>query len=252
MCVVAPIVTIDPPQSPLTVFINDSLRLFCTAKGLPVPDTYWYEGDAPIIQQLPQLYLVPTKSPHTTNYTCVATNNAGGKRRQTSISIIVIVKGINIIKNNILMILIFVFYRFNLKKILGFCTMLSFYMTWVVTVIMLHEYMHNLVLIKYPSVFKCSQSLDDCIVVYILYSFVIYHTVDIIVCISPFLEKEKCPSFSSPENGRVFLLSDGKTAIFNCMSGYTIVGEGVLYCTDGKWSSHVPKCISAKEFVDKK
>ena len=91
---VAPIVTIDPPQSPLTVFVNDSLRLFCTAKGLPVPDVHWYEGNAPIIQSLPQLYLVPTKFPHTTNYTCVATNNAGGKRRQASASIIVKVKGI--------------------------------------------------------------------------------------------------------------------------------------------------------------
>jgi len=93
---VAPIVTIDPPQSPLTVCVNDSLRLFCTAKGLPVPEVLWYEGNAPIIQPLPQIYLVPTKSPHTTNYTCVATNNAGGKKHPTSISIIVIVKGIYI------------------------------------------------------------------------------------------------------------------------------------------------------------
>jgi len=86
-------VTIDPPQSPLTVSVNDSLRLFCTAKGLPVPDIYWYEDGNPIIQPLPQLYLVPTKSPRTTNYTCVATNNAGGKKRQISSSIIVTVKG---------------------------------------------------------------------------------------------------------------------------------------------------------------
>ena len=91
---VAPIVTIDPSQSPLTVFVDDSLRLFCTAKGLPVPDVHWYEGNTPIIQPLPQLYLGPTKSPHTTNYTCVATNNAGGERHQTSVSIIVTVKGI--------------------------------------------------------------------------------------------------------------------------------------------------------------
>ena len=89
--------TVDPPQSPLTVFVNDSLRLFCAAKGLPVPDVHWYEGNTPIIQPLPQLYLVPTKSPHTTNYTCVATNNAGGKTHRASVSIIVITKGINLI-----------------------------------------------------------------------------------------------------------------------------------------------------------
>ena len=64
------IVTIDPPQVPLSVFVNDSLRLFCTAKGLPVPDVHWYEGNTPIIQPLPQLYLVPTKSTHFTNYSC--------------------------------------------------------------------------------------------------------------------------------------------------------------------------------------
>ena len=67
------------------------------------------------------------------------------------------------------------------------------------------------------------------------------------------LEKEKtCPSLSSPENGRVFQLPDGKTAIFTCTSGYTIVGKEVLYCADGKWSPHVPKCISTEAFIDKK
>ena len=67
------------------------------------------------------------------------------------------------------------------------------------------------------------------------------------------LEKEEtCRSLNGPENGKVFHLSDGKTAIFNCKSGYTIVGEDVLYCADGKWSSNVPKCISAEVFVDRK
>ena len=94
VCAVAPVVTIDPPQSPLTKCVNDSLRLFCTAKGLPVPKILWYEGNTPIIQPFPHSFLVPTKSPHTTNYTCVATNNAGGKTHQASVSVIVIIKGI--------------------------------------------------------------------------------------------------------------------------------------------------------------
>ena len=93
MCAVAPIVTIYPALSPLIKCVNDNLRLFCTAKGLPVPKILWYEGNTPINQPLPHSFLVPTKSPHTTNYTCVATNNAGGNRRQTSVSIIVTVKG---------------------------------------------------------------------------------------------------------------------------------------------------------------
>ena len=86
--------TIDPPQSPLNVFVNDSLRLLCAAKGLPIPEVLWYEGNSAIIQPLSELHLVSTKSPRTTNYTCVASNNAGGKRHRTSVSIIVTVKGI--------------------------------------------------------------------------------------------------------------------------------------------------------------
>ncbi|XP_065918890.1 cell adhesion molecule DSCAM-like [Dysidea avara] len=88
----APTVTIDPALSPLIKYVNDNLRLFCTAKGLPVPKILWYEGNTPINQPFPHYFLVPTKSPHTTNYTCVATNNAGGKRRQTSVTITVIIK----------------------------------------------------------------------------------------------------------------------------------------------------------------
>ena len=93
---VAPIVTIDPRHSPHIVHVNDSLRLFCTAKGLPIPEILWYEGNVPIHQPLPQLYLVPTKFPHTSNYTCAATNNAGNKTNQASASILVIVKGIHL------------------------------------------------------------------------------------------------------------------------------------------------------------
>jgi len=67
------------------------------------------------------------------------------------------------------------------------------------------------------------------------------------------VEKEKsCPPLSSPENGSAFQLSDGKTTVFTCETGYTIVGASVLHCTNGKWSSHVPKCISAETFADRK
>jgi len=59
-------------------------------------------------------------------------------------------------------------------------------------------------------------------------------------------------SLVNPENGRVVYLSDGKTAVFTCETGYTIIGEPFLHCKSGKWSSHVPKCISAEVFVDRK
>ena len=87
---VAPIITIDPQHPQLVIHVGDSLRLFCTAKGLPIPEILWYKGSAPILQPLPQLYLVPTKFPHSTNYTCVATNKVGNE----SSSIFVIVEGI--------------------------------------------------------------------------------------------------------------------------------------------------------------
>ena len=67
------------------------------------------------------------------------------------------------------------------------------------------------------------------------------------------LEKEKpCPPLSSLENGSAFQLADGKTTVFTCETGYTIVGASILHCTNGNWSSHVPKCISAEKFVERK
>jgi len=113
---VPPIVAINPSRSPLTVFVNATLRLFCTAKGQPFPDVLWYEGNTPIIQPLPQLYLVPTKSPHTTNYTCVATNNAGGKKHQTSVSIIVIVRGIQHIIMHEILTVVYIKFMVNSKN----------------------------------------------------------------------------------------------------------------------------------------
>ena len=35
---------------------------------------------------------------------------------------------------------------------------------------------------------------------------------------------------------------------FSCLSGYSIVGEDILYCTEkGMWNGSVPKCLKGKK-----
>ena len=60
-----------------------------------------------------------------------------------------------------------------------------------------------------------------------------------------------CPTLSDPDNGKVVLLSDGKTAIFTCESSFIILGEAFSYCDNGKWKSVPPKCVSPTECANK-
>ena len=89
----APIVTLHPP-SPHEVFVGDFVLLFCKARGLPAPTVQWFKSNQPV-EHVPELYdqvyYASTKSPHTTVYTCVAKNNAGGAPRivKTNMTIIV-------------------------------------------------------------------------------------------------------------------------------------------------------------------
>ena len=89
----APIVTLTPP-SPHTVFVGEFVPLLCKANGLPAPTVQWFKGDQPV-EHVPELYdqvyYVPTKSPHTTVYTCVSKNNAGGATQITKANITVTV-----------------------------------------------------------------------------------------------------------------------------------------------------------------
>ena len=55
-------------------------------------------------------------------------------------------------------------------------------------------------------------------------------------------ETSECPAISDPDNGKVFIISDGETAIFACNNGFVTIGNSRLQCIDGKWSSSPPKC----------
>ena len=55
-------------------------------------------------------------------------------------------------------------------------------------------------------------------------------------------EIEKCPTLSDPENGKVFIISDGRVAIFTCNNNFTKTGDSYLQCINGIWSSPSPKC----------
>ena len=55
-------------------------------------------------------------------------------------------------------------------------------------------------------------------------------------------EISKCPAILDPDNGKVFIISDGEVAIFTCYNGFVTVGKSQLQCIDGKWNSAPPKC----------
>ena len=57
-----------------------------------------------------------------------------------------------------------------------------------------------------------------------------------------YIEIIKCPAVLDPDNGKVFIISDGEVAIFTCNSGFVTVGNSHLQCIDGKWNSPPPKC----------
>jgi len=92
----APIITIDPLQSPYTVSVGARLLLYCRGNGEPTPTVQWYSGRrkvTDIAQLFQQLYLVPTNLPGTTVYTCKGSNNAGNIQQSAEKSITVIVEG---------------------------------------------------------------------------------------------------------------------------------------------------------------
>ena len=55
-------------------------------------------------------------------------------------------------------------------------------------------------------------------------------------------ENDKCPTLSDPDNGKVYIISDGRVAIFTCNDGFVTVGNSYLQCINGKWNSQPPKC----------
>ena len=77
----APVLTINPSKSPHIVSVGTRLLLDCQAHAQPAPLVQWYKNGATALnyaaQKFHQSYKVPTASPHSTVYSCVATNNAG-------------------------------------------------------------------------------------------------------------------------------------------------------------------------------
>ena len=91
----APVVTIDPSQSPHTVSVGTRLFLNCETHGQPIPMVQWYKGTTAVsysVQQFHQSYRVTTSTPHSSVYSCVATNNASNTTHTVHKSIKVIVQ----------------------------------------------------------------------------------------------------------------------------------------------------------------
>ena len=66
-----------------------------------------------------------------------------------------------------------------------------------------------------------------------------------IITLSLFFTEIKCPALSDPINGKVFIVSNGKAAIFTCNSGFTVMGNSYVQCKGRKWSSLPPTCQEA-------
>ena len=69
--------------------------MICEAHGQPIPLVQWYKGTTAVsynAQQFQKSYKVPTSAPHSTVYSCVATNNAGNTTHTVRKSIKVIVQ----------------------------------------------------------------------------------------------------------------------------------------------------------------
>ena len=56
------------------------------------------------------------------------------------------------------------------------------------------------------------------------------------------VENNKCPTLSNPDNGKVYIISDGNVAIFTCNDGFVTEGNSYLQCINRVWSSPPPKC----------
>ena len=83
-------------QSPYMTTVGSVGTIYCRASGKPIPTVQWYKDDFPVnplSSNFQQVFLVPTGTPHTTVYTCVGVNYAGGEKHVGSANITVIVKG---------------------------------------------------------------------------------------------------------------------------------------------------------------
>ena len=86
-------------QSPYVINVGSLhpiATLLCRASGKPIPTVQWHKHNVaanPVATLFQQSFLIPTDMPHTTVYTCVGRNYAGGKKHMKSANITVTVKG---------------------------------------------------------------------------------------------------------------------------------------------------------------
>ena len=83
-------------QSPYVINVDSLATLFCRASGKLIPTVQWYKDNVainPVATLFQQAFLIPSDTPHTTVYTCVGRNYAGGKKHMGSANITVTVKG---------------------------------------------------------------------------------------------------------------------------------------------------------------
>ena len=93
-------ISIDPSsvhivnKSPYKITVGSLAILYCSSTGKPISRVQWYKNYTPVnpfYSLLHQSYLIPTKMPHTTVYTCKGWNKIKNTQYTSSENIIVIV-----------------------------------------------------------------------------------------------------------------------------------------------------------------
>ena len=54
--------------------------------------------------------------------------------------------------------------------------------------------------------------------------------------------QKDCPPLKAPANGEIDFNKKGTRATFSCKRGFSLKGENILNCQNGKWSSQPPVC----------
>lgn len=56
-----------------------------------------------------------------------------------------------------------------------------------------------------------------------------------------------CPQLATPANGGVNFSKNRSSASFYCKRGFTLKGDKILDCIDGKWNSPPPICVTCPQ-----
>nr|XP_006816608.1 PREDICTED: sushi, von Willebrand factor type A, EGF and pentraxin domain-containing protein 1-like [Saccoglossus kowalevskii] len=67
----------------------------------------------------------------------------------------------------------------------------------------------------------------------------------------PTCAKKGCVELSVPMNASVIPIYDGAAMLYQCDSGYEIIGSTIIYCDGRNWNDSIPQCVHLKSESDR-